>query len=247
MLNFINKIIKDHMSPEAYYKYITTETEQDKKLEFGFNEKYANQENKLLNMYGTADKFEKSIKMILISDTHSTLDEEDFKAFLARHPEYDICLLLGDHSKYDIETILEFVDNDKIYCLLGNHDSNYIEEFKLKSLHGKVIEVNGVKLLGIGGSYRYKDEEFPSLTQKESIELLNDHDKVDILVSHDSTFNSNMKGYPAHQGLFGITYYLFKNKVPYHIHGHLHDPYRRILKNGTQQIGAYNYEFIEFK
>ena len=247
MLKFIKKLIKDKMSPEAYYQYLIEENEHDKECYYGFNEKFANQETKLLNMYGNADEFNKSIKMILISDTHSTLDEEDFKAFLARHPEYDICLLLGDHSIYDIETIIEFVDKDKIYALLGNDDSDYIKEYNLKTLNGRTIEINGVTLLGIEGSYRYKKEDFPSFTQKESIEFLNDKPKVDILVSHDSGFNSNMKGYPAHLGLFGITYYLFKNKVPYHIHGHLHEPFRKILKNGTQQIGVYNYEFIEFK
>lgn len=54
-----------------------------------------------------------------------------------------------------------------------------------------------------------------------------------------------MIGNPVYQGLFGITYYLFKNKVPYHIHGHIHNPYRKELLNGTKEISIYMYEYIE--
>ena len=38
---------------------------------------------------------------------------------------------------------------EKIYALLGNHDHNYICKFNIKNLSGQVVEVNGVKVLGI--------------------------------------------------------------------------------------------------
>lgn len=38
---------------------------------------------------------------------------------------------------------------------------------------------------------------------------------------------------------------LFKNKVPYHIHGHIHNPYRKGLLNCTKEISVYMYEYIE--
>lgn len=44
--------------------------------------------------------------------------------------------------------------------------------------------------------------------------------------------------------LFDITYYLFKNKVPYHIHGHLYNPYRKEL---FKEISTYMYEYMELK
>ena len=56
-----------------------------------------------------------------------------------------------------------------------------------------------------------------------------------------------MIGNPAHQVLFGITYYLYKNKVPYHIHGHLHNPYKQEMINGTKEISVYMYEYIELR
>lgn len=225
-----------------YYKYLIKE---DKKLLYGLNPKYENQEQKLLKLYGKCDKFDKKIRIIAITDTHGCLKEEEFSKFILEHKEFDVCLLLGDHSTSDINTILKFVEKEKIYALLGNHDGDYISEFELNNLNGNIIDINGVKMLGIQGSYKYKPENFPSFSQKESIEFLDGKEKVDILVSHDAAFGLSGRNDVAHQGLFGITYYLFKNKVPYCIHGHLHTPYSKQLINGTKVNCYYMYNYVE--
>lgn len=165
-----------------------------------------------------------TIKLLILSDTHNTLDEEEFKSFILSHNDYDVCLLLGDFGYRDLPIILKYVDKNKIYALLGNHDYDYISEYNLNNLNGKIININGVKLLGIEGSFKYKPSAFPSFSQRDSIDFLNNKEEVDILVSHDTKFNRNMERDSAHQGLFGITYYLFKNRVPYRIHGHIHEP-----------------------
>ena len=242
-MNILKKLFSKKIeSEEDYYSYITEESKE--KNVYGFNNKYINQEEKLYKMYGDCDQFNKQIKMILISDTHNCLYYDEFKQFIDNNPNYDICILLGDHSTGDIETVLKCVDKNKIYGLLGNHDYNYLKEFNIKDLNGEVININGVSLLGIQGSFKYKPSDFPSFTQRESIEFLNNKPKVDILISHDNRFDSTSVGKPAHQGLFGITYYLYKNKVPYHIHGHIHNPYRSRLLNGTKEISTYMYEYI---
>ncbi len=232
------------MTPQEYYKFIIKE---DQKKLYSFEEKYANQEEKLLNMYGNANEYNKNIKMIVISDTHNSLVEDEFEKFMEEHKEYDVCLLLGDHNFNDITVVLKYVDKDKTYGLLGNHDYSYLSEFNIKNLNGNVININGTTILGIEGSFKYKPAKFPSFTQRESIMFLNEKPGVDILVSHDNSLDSSMSNNPAHQGLFGITYYLFKNNVSYHIHGHLHNPYRKELLNGTKEISTFMYEYIELK
>lgn len=236
------KIIKNEK--QKYYKNLTKE---DKKYIYGLNPKYKNQESKLLQLYGECDNLDKKLKMIVITDTHSCLIEEEFSRFVLDNNEYDVCLLLGDHSVGDINIILKYIDREKIYALLGNHDGDYIKEFNLKSLNGNIIEIKGVTLLGIQGSYRYKPENFPSFSQKESIEFLDSKGKVDILVSHDAPFEMSGRNDVAHQGLFGITYYLFKNKVPYCIHGHLHTKHDKEMVNGTKVKCCHMYEYIEIK
>lgn len=239
MLSFFNN------SVEKYYKNLIKENRKDKKLVYGINPKYKNQDDILLKLFGKCDTFNKHIKMIVISDTHGCLKEDDFSKFIAEHVEFDICLLLGDHSVGDIGIILKYIAEEKIYALLGNHDNNYIGKFNLKNLNGKIININGVKLLGIQGSYKYKPDDFPSFTQKDSIEFLNNKEKVDILVSHDAPYGFCGRNDVAHQGLFGILYYLFKNKVPYCIHGHLHTPYTKQMVNGTKVKCYYMYNFVE--
>lgn len=135
--------------------------------------------------------------------------------------------------------------NKKIKMIVISDTHNCLKEFNINNLNGKIININGTTILGTQGSFRYKPSDFPSFTQRESMLFLNDKPNADILVSHDNSFDNNMIGNPAHQGLFGITYYLLKNKVPYHIHGHIHNPYRKELLNGTKEISVYMYEYIE--
>ena len=47
------------------------------------------------------------------------------------------------------------------------------------------------------------------------------------------------------QGLFGITYYIYKNKVAYHIHAHDKNSKQNTMLNGTREIGTYQFEYIE--
>lgn len=242
--DFIKRRIKPNktMSLDEYYENLMKSNDDNI---YSFEKKYANQEESLLNICGQARNITGNIRLLVISDTHNTLDEEKFKSFVVDHNNYDICLLLGDFGYRDLPIILKYIEREKIYALLGNHDNDYIKEYNLNDLNGNVINVNGIKLLGIQGSFKYKPSNFPSFSQKESIEFLKDKEEVDILVSHDTKFNSNLARNPAHQGLFGITYYLFKNRVPYHIHGHIHDPYKSTMINGTKEISIFNYEFIE--
>lgn len=238
LFNFFNK----EETKKRYYNHILKE---DINQLYTFNHQYLNQDKKLLKMYGYASDFDKKINMIVISDTHNALKEEDFVKFVNAHKSFDICLLLGDHHSNDIEKILRYIDKNKIYGLLGNHDYDYLEEYGIKNINGKIITVKNTTILGIEGSFKYKSSKFPSFSQKESILFLNDKQKVDILISHDNSFDSTKINNPAHQGLFGITYYLNKNNIPYHIHGHIHNPYKKDLQNGTKEISVYMFEYIQ--
>lgn len=233
---------ENNNNPIDYYNELLNTPDINK---YSFESKYAYQEEKLLEMFGNARELYNKIRIIVITDTHNTLNEEEFKNFILNCNEYDVCLLLGDFSSNDLSIILKYINKEKIYALLGNHDNNYIEKYELNNLNGNVININGVRLLGIQGTFRYKPADFPSFSQRESLIFLNDKPEVDILVSHDIKFNSSAENDPAHQGLYGITYYLFKNSVPYHIHGHIHDSYNNDMINGTKEISTFMYEYIE--
>ena len=213
---------------------------------YGFQKKYYMQSKRLLKIFGNArDTLPNKIKLIIITDTHNTLDENELVSIVKKHSDFDVCLLLGDHSDNDIKKVLSYVPKERIYALLGNHDVNYIANYDLNNLNGNIIEINGIKLLGIQGSFKYKPVDFPSFTQEDSVRFLKDKESVDILISHDGPFDDNMINNPAHQGLFGITYYLYKNRIKYNIHGHLHNDYEKILDNGTIEKSLHGINYIE--
>lgn len=203
-----------------------------------------NYENYLLKQYGNADRINNNITLLVISDTHGTLDEDTFKHFL-ENKHYDICILLGDHYSRDINIILRYIDKSKIYGIKGNHDYDYLSEYNIPNINGNIIEIKGIKILGMEGSFKYKPVDFPSFTQEESITFLENKQKVDILVTHDKKFDPEKIKDPAHQGLIGITNYLFKNKIPIHIHGHIHEPYTKKMINGTTEYSIFGYEIIK--
>ena len=150
-----------------------------------FSSKY---EEYLLKQYGNADEINNSITLLVIADTHGTLDEDEFKQYL-EHKQYDICIMLGDHYNRDIDIILRYVDKSKIYGIKGNHDYDYLSDYDIHNINGNIIEINGVKILGMEGSFKYKPVDFPSFTQEESITFLENKPKVDILVTHDKKFD----------------------------------------------------------
>ena len=207
----------------------------------------SNYENKLYNIYGNCNTLNKKIRLLIIADTHGSLNENEFREFLNNN-YYDCCIMIGDHYNRDIDIILKYIDKNKLYGLLGNHDYDYLSNYGINNLNGKVIYINGVSILGIQGSFKYKSVDFPSFTEEESIKFFEKKESVDILISHDRKLDPyKVKKDPAHQGLIGITKYLYEKKVPVHIHGHIHDNYEEVMLNKTKEISVFGYKIVEVK
>lgn len=186
-----------------------------------------------------------NITLLIITDTHGdlALNKEMQKKLLSKN--YDLCCILGDIHDYDYEIILKHIPKSKIVSILGNHDRfSLLSDHGLNDYNGKVVNIKGIRIGFIQGSFKYKDEDFPSFTHEESIEFLDKMPEVDILLSHDKPLTFDYKT-PAHDGLKGITKYLYDKKVPINIHGHIHQNYLNTLKNGTQEKGVYCIEIVK--
>ena len=196
-------------------------------------------------MYGNCNTLKNKVRLLIIADTHGTLNENEFREFINNN-YYNCCIMIGDHYNRDIEIILKYIDKNKLYGLLGNHDYDYLSDYGINNLNGKVIYINGISILGMLGSFKYKSVDFPSFTEEESIKFFEDKECVDILISHDRKLDpSKVNRDPAHQGLIGITNYLYEKKVPIHIHGHIHDNYEQLMLNGTKEISVFGYRIVE--
>ena len=119
-------------------------------------------EDELLEKYGEIDEIKKfNLKILFITDTHNSLKyDSKLLEMLNNIKDYDYCILLGDHSAYDLIEILKVIPIEKICGVLGNHDSiDKYSEYGINNLNGKVIEINNVRIAGISGSFKYKNTE----------------------------------------------------------------------------------------
>lgn len=205
-------------------------------------------ENKLLKKYGKAYPLKKyNLKLLFLADTHNCLKHDsDVLNYIKENDDYDYCILLGDHSASDLDMILKIVPLNKICGVLGNHDSwDKYTNYGITNIGGNIIDINDLKIAGMGGSFKYKrNDEYAFYTQEESIEIAKKIGNADIFVTHDKAFTEDNHN-PVHDGLKGITNYIYTNHIPLHIHGHLHENMEEVLKNGTKSIGIYIAKIIK--
>lgn len=210
--------------------------------------KRKNYEDILYKKYGTANKIQRyNLKLLFIADTHNCLkDGNEILKYIQEQKDYDYCILLGDHSASDIEEILKVIPLNKICGILGNHDSwNKYDIYGITNISGKVIDIKGIRIAGISGGHKYKNSnEYVLYTHEESIQIANNIEKADILITHDKPFIQDNHN-SAHDGLKGITEYIYKNHIALHIHGHLHENKEEILRNGTKSICLYMAKLLE--
>ena len=197
-----------------------------------------NYELELIDRYPKANKINKNITILAISDTHNHLDINELENI---NDDYEVCVLLGDISQNDLDLILKYIPREKIIGIHGNCDRNdFLDKNNINNIHGKVIDVNGIKFAGISGSYLSHN----GFNHEESLTFLNNLPNADILISHDKAYTK--KGIDKyHLGLKGITTYLYKERIAYHLHGHLHQNDIDTLLNGTISIGVYGIKIIK--
>lgn len=182
--------------------------------------------------------------MLVVSDTHGELWLDPFLRQSIKGVTCDICMILGDVHDYDLKLIMDEVPPEKIVAVLGNHDRfSLLREYSLTDLNGKVTERGGFSICGMQGSFRYKDENFPSFTHEESLEFTSRLPGCDILISHDGPFITDNHS-KVHDGLKGITRYLYEKRVPLNIHGHNHHSSLTVLRNGTIVKEVYQVEHL---
>ncbi|WP_394752595.1 metallophosphoesterase [Crenothrix sp.] len=207
-------------------------------------------------------------KILFAGDPHG-----NFKPLIAAVHEHkpEAVVLLGD---YDLDTPLEsclheIIDITQIWWIPGNHDFETPSKYKNlfhsaladKSLHLKVIEIAGVKIVGLGGIFlgrvwyppmqpKWKDKAHYLGMQKLNAKNVDMslkyksaiwHDefhalkalKADILVSHEAP-GSHRHGFHVIGDLAAAM------NVKTIFHGHLHENYSTVIKKNIHVHGVAN-------
>ena len=168
-----------------------------------------------------------------------------------RLKDYDLILSCGD-LKADYLSFLVTMGRCPVLYVHGNHDTSY-EKYPPEGcdcIDGKLVTYNGVRILGLGGCYRYHpgahqytEKEMRRRLRKLKFKLWK-AGGVDIVVTHAPPEGLGDGADPAHRGFACLRELLDQYHPQYLLHGHVHLSYgagiqRENPYNGTQVVNAY--------
>ncbi len=149
----------------------------------------------------------------------------------------DLILSCGDLKPQYLEFIATFAKVPVLY-VHGNHDACYLDTPPngCICIDDDIYIHNGIRILGLGGSMRYKEGPF-QYTQKQMHtrvrklrKKLHKTKGFDILLAHSPAYRIDDDDDLPHQGFMDFVTLLDKYRPRYYIHGHVHLSYGRKFK-----------------
>ena len=169
-----------------------------------------------------------------------------------RLDEFDLILSCGDLSPEYTEFLVTLARCPLVY-VHGNHDEgNTREPEGCICADGRLVEVNGLRILGFGGSYRYRkgrymytERQMKSRVNGFSSQLRRSHG-FDILLTHAPAYGLNDLDDLPHRGFDCFNNLLDKYEPSYFVHGHVHRNYgfhipQKSQKGKTTVINAFDH------
>ena len=154
-----------------------------------------------------------TFKILAIADLHWDLSPEELQIIRATNQTCDLCICLGDISLDQLRVIKRNV-NIPIIGVLGNHDiQDLLDDADIENAHGKVVEIQGLKITGLSGAPKYTERPHRILyTQEEAENIIESMsaNPADILISHSGSYNKNAD--KSHIGFRAIDDYMNKVK-----------------------------------
>lgn len=163
----------------------------------------------------------------------------------------DLIISCGDLKPQYLSFLATFTHAPVLY-VHGNHDDKYekVPPDGCISIEDDIYVHDGVRILGLGGSVRYKPG-IHQYTQKEMRRRVRKlwwklwrHKGFDILVAHAPAYQVNDGDDLPHRGFDAFRDLMDKYKPSYFLHGHVHMNYGRKFPrlssyNETQVINAF--------
>ncbi len=197
------------------------------------------------------------MKILLLADIESKYIWEyyDEKVF----SDIDFILAAGDLKASYLEYVTTVVKKP-LYYVMGNHDTSYDKKPPLgcTCIDGKVVNIKGIRVLGLGGSMRYSN----GPNQYKERQMIRRYNKlkfsiyknkgIDIFLAHSPAYGVEDGDDLCHMGFKIFNDIIEQLKPSYFIHGHKHLNYdykaKRIYAMGkTTCINAYNYHILEYE
>ena len=172
--------------------------------------------------------------------------------------EFDLILACGDLKASYLE-FLATMSHCPVLYVRGNHDDSYKEAPPggCFCIEDQIYEYQGVRILGLGGSHRYRDglnmyteKQMRQRIQRLSLQLWKKKG-FDILLAHAPAFGINDLNSNSHKGFACFLELLDKYEPKYFIHGHVHMSYnhqipRVFIRKNTTIVNACGYFKFNF-
>ncbi len=172
--------------------------------------------------------------------------------------EFDLILACGDLDRGYLDFLVTMAHCPLVY-VRGNHDDALIEEPPEGCVcaEDRIVVVKGIRILGLGGSYRYKDGEnmFTERQMRRRVWKLRPQllrrGGFDILLTHAPAWQVNDLDDLSHRGFGCFVKLLDKYRPKYFVHGHVHRNYgvnipQKTVRGETAIINAYDHYAFQF-
>ncbi len=195
------------------------------------------------------------MKLLIVSDQESKYLYDHFDK--EKFSDVDLIISCGDLKPAYLSYLVTMI-NAPLFYVHGNHDENYIKTPPegCESIDGKLVIFEGVRILGIGGSRKYREglhqysERQMSLKIAKLYPKLLKHKGIDILVTHSPALGLGDGKDLIHMGFPQFNKLLTQYEPKFHFHGHQHLNYgynERIHHFGqTTIINGYGYYLINY-
>ena len=150
--------------------------------------------------------------------------------------EFDLILACGDLKKEYLEFLVTMA-HCPLFYVRGNHDDRFAERPPegCTCIDGELVSYQGVRILGLGGSYRYRPGENQYTERKMRYRIFKLRRKIrklggfDILLTHAPARGINDFDNLPHRGFECFRELLDRYTPRFFIHGHIHLNYARGL------------------
>ncbi len=172
------------------------------------------------------------MKILFVADEESRMIWDFFRK--EDYEDVDLIISCGDLKPEYLSFLATMVPVPVLY-IRGNHDDKY-DKFPPEGctcIEDRIYTFNGVRILGLGGSYRYKPGKNQYTERQMRMRVhrlflkLKKNKGFDILVTHSPARGFHDGDDPPHRG-FDVFNRLIENYHPrYFVHGHVHMNYGR--------------------
>lgn len=195
------------------------------------------------------------MKILFLADEESKVYWDYFKK--EQFEGIDLIISCGDLKPEYLSFLATLVSVPLLY-VHGNHDDKYGKRPPegCICIEDRIYNFNGIRILGLGGSYRYKDgvNQYTELQMARRIAKLKLKLTIsrgfDILVTHSPAYGFHDGEDQCHRGFDSFNRLINTYHPKYFVHGHVHMNYGRQFPRvdeigDTQVINAFEKYILE--